>query len=67
MYNLNLKPEPKALINFKIGEKFIVSRTGDMCTVLTKYDITNIKIYNETRKKRDTFTGRSWVIPILNT
>ena len=67
MYSLNLKPEAKALINFKTGERFKVSRTGDECKVLIKYNVDNIKIYNETRKKRDTFTGRSWVLPILST
>jgi len=67
MYNLNLKKEPKALINFKIGEKFIVSRTGNVCRVFNKNDIANIEIYNETTKKKDTFSGRSWVLPILST
>jgi len=52
MYNLNLKKEPKALINFKIGEKFIVSRTGNVCRVFNKNDIANIEIYNETTKKK---------------
>ena len=67
MYNLNLRPEPKALINLKPGQRFKVSGTGDKCKVLIKYHVSKIKIYNETRKEGDIFTGRSWVLPILST
>ena len=61
-----MKMETKQLIGLKVGEKFRVPRTGDICKVFNRYDNPRIDVYNETKEKRVIFKGSFWVIPIPN-